>query len=63
VSFPESPEAERVFIVDEATATLLATELVVNDPVRFGVRAPAGSTILSITWLETGWTDRLGPEP
>jgi hypothetical protein len=63
VSFPESPEAERVFIVDEATATLLATELVANDPVRFGVRAPAGSTILSITWLETGWTDQLGREP
>lgn len=63
VSFPESPEAERVFIVDKATATLLATELVANHPDRFGVRAPAGSTILSITWLETGCTDRLGQEP
>jgi hypothetical protein len=63
VGFPESPGAQRVFIVDEATATLLATELVANDPVRFGVRAPAGSTILSITWLEIGWTDRLGRQP
>jgi hypothetical protein len=52
-----------VFIVDKATATLLATVLVANHADRFGVRAPAGSTILSITWLETGWTDRLGQEP
>ena len=63
VGFPESPGAQRVFIVDEATATLMATELVANDPARFEVRAPAGSTILSITWLEIGWTDRLGRQP
>jgi hypothetical protein len=62
MSFPEGPEAERVFIVDEATATLLATMVVARDPDHFQVRVPAGTTILSTTWLETGWTDRPGGE-
>ena len=35
----------------------------VPDPAHFGVRVPAGTTILSITWLETGWTDRVGQQP
>jgi hypothetical protein len=63
VTFPGSPEADRVFIVEEAGATLLATVLVAKDPAHFGVRVPPGTAILSTTWLETGWTDRLGEEP
>lgn len=63
ITLPSSPEADRVLIVDEATATLLASELVARDPAHFRVRVPAGTTILSVTWLETGWTGRFGQEP
>jgi hypothetical protein len=63
VSLPQSPQARRVFIIEPATATLLAAELVANDPGHFGVRVPAGTTILSTTWLEAGWADKLGRRP
>jgi hypothetical protein len=63
ITLPGRPEADQVLIVEEATATLLASELVAKDPAHFGVRVPAGTTILSTTWLETGWTDRVGQQP
>ncbi len=63
VAFPESPHADRVFIVDQTTATLLAMEYVANDPSQLGARVPPGTAILTETWLATGWTDKRGQQP
>jgi hypothetical protein len=63
ITLPGSREADRVLIIEEATATLLASELIVRDPAHFQVRVPAGTTMLSTTWLETGWTTRVGQRP
>jgi hypothetical protein len=63
VAVAESPHADRVFIVDQTTATLLAMEYVANDPGQLGARVPPGTAILTETWLATGWTDKLGQQP
>ncbi len=63
VAFRESPDADRVYIVDEATADLLAQQYVPSNPARSGVRVPPGTPILSITLVESGWVDRLGQQP
>jgi hypothetical protein len=63
VAVAESPHADRVFIVDQATATLLAMECVAKDPGQLGVRVAPGTAILTETWLATGWTDKLGRQP
>jgi hypothetical protein len=45
ILLPSGPEADRVFVVEEASASLLASGLVANDPAHFAVRVPAGTTI------------------
>ncbi len=51
-------------VAEAVVVALEAVEVEQHQQQRPGrVRAPAGSTILSITWLETGWTDQLGREP
>lgn len=63
VAFPENRAGERVYVFDEATTRLLASQYVTRDPAAAGVRVPPGTAILTLVWVESGRTDNFGQTP
>ncbi len=63
VAFRERKDADRVYVVDAATADLLAVEYIARNPARIGVRVPPGTAIQADLTLESGWVDKPGQQP